>query len=51
MWKSVSLDKYLRCRSRLEAYIYIDDMMIKDNLGLNLYVVFATCFVVVILEN
>ena len=31
--------------------VYIDDIIMIDNLGLNLYVISATCCVVVILEN
>jgi len=39
---------WIKIRSLL---VYIDDIIMIDNLGLNLYVVSATCCVVVILEN
>jgi len=39
MWESMRLDKYLSCRSSLEAYSWISNMILDDDLGLNLYVV------------
>jgi len=39
------------CESSLEAFLWIDDLTLDDNLGLNLYVVPTTCHVVVISEN
>lgn len=47
----MNLGKYLRCGSRLKAYLYINDMIMKYNLGLNLYVVSAMYHIVIILEN
>jgi len=38
MWKSVRLGKYLGCRSSLEAYLWIGNMILDDNFGLNLYI-------------
>ena len=51
MWKSVRLNKYLECGSNLEAYLWINNVILKDNLNLNLCVIFITCYIVIILEN
>ena len=47
----MSLGKYLRCRLSLGAYLFIDDMISKDDLGLNLYIVLTTYHIVMVLEN
>ena len=51
IWESVILDKYLGCRSNLEAYPWISDLTSDNNLGLNLYIVFTTCYIVIILGS
>ena len=51
MWKSVRLSKYLGCRSSLEAYLGIGDMILEDDLGLNLCIVPTTCHVAIILDG
>jgi len=50
MWKSIRLDKYLGYKSSLKAYLWIDNMISNNDLGLNLYVVLTTCFMVIILN-
>jgi len=49
--KSVRLNKYLDCRLSLEAYLWIVDMILKYNLGLNLCVVPTICYIVIILDQ
>ena len=51
MWKSIKLDKYLSCRSSLEAYPQIGNMILNNNLGLNLYVVLTIYYMIVILDQ
>jgi len=51
MWKSVSLGKYLRCESSLEAYSWMDNIILEDNLGLNLCIVSTTCCIIIISED
>jgi len=51
MWKSIKLDKYLEYRLSLETYLEISDIILEDNLGLNLYVVLTTCYIVMILDS
>jgi len=45
------LDKYPGCRSSLEAYLWINNMISDNNLGLNLCIMPIVCYVVVILNN
>jgi len=47
----VRLGKYLGCRLSLEAYLWIGNMILGDDLGLNLYVVSTVCYVVIISDN
>ena len=51
MWESTRVGKYLDYRSSLEAYLWISNMNLEDNLGLNLYTVLTTCYIVIILDN
>ena len=46
----IKLDKYLDCESSLEAYSWIGDMTLDNNLHLNWYVMSTICYVVVILD-
>ena len=51
MWKSMRVDKYLGCKSSLKAYLQIGNIALEDNLGLNLYIMLTTCYMVVILDG
>ena len=51
MQKSIRLGKYLEYGSSLEAYLWIDNMTLDDNLSLNLYIVPITCYVIIILDG
>jgi len=44
------LDKYLDCRSNLEAYLWMNNVISDNNLDLNLYIVLTIYYVVVIPE-
>ena len=48
MWKFMRLDKYLGYKLSLEAYSWIGDVILKDDLGLNLYIVSIICYIVII---
>ena len=51
IWKPMRLDKYPGCRSSLEAYLWINNMISDNNLGLNLCIMPIVCYIVVILNN
>jgi len=51
MWKSIRLSKYLEYGSSLEAYLWIGNMTLDDNLSLNLCIVPITCYVVIISDG
>ena len=51
MWKFIRLGKYLGYRSSLGAYSQIDNVILNNNLGLNLYVVSTVYYIVVILYS
>ena len=35
----------------MKAYLWIDNIILEDNLVLNLYIMFTTCYIIVILED
>jgi len=45
------LDKYLGCKSSLEAYPQIYNMVLNNNLGLNLYVMLIINYIAIILDD
>jgi len=47
----MGLDKYLDCRSSLEAYLWMDNLTLDDDFGLNLYVISTTYHIIVILGD
>ena len=47
----MGLDEYLRYESSLEAYPWISNVTLDDDLGLNLYIVLTTCYIVIILGS
>ena len=47
----MGLDEYLRYGSSLEAYPWISNVTLDDDLGLNLYIVLTTCYIVIILGS
>jgi len=47
----MGLDEYLRYGSSLEAYLWISNVTLDDDLGLNLYIVPTTCYTVIISES
>ena len=49
--KSMRLGKYLDCRPSLEAYPQIDNVILDDNLGLNLYIISTVYHIIVTLDN
>jgi len=51
MWIFVRLSKYLGCRSSLEAYPQISNMILDNDFGLNLCVVPTVCCMVIILND
>jgi len=51
MWKSMRVDKCLGCESSLEAYLWICNMTLEDNLGHNLCSMLTTCHMIVILDG
>ena len=51
MRKFIRLSKYLEYRSSLEAFLWISNMILDDDLSLNLYVIPTTCYIVIILNR
>ena len=49
--KSMGLDKYLDFGSNLEAYLQVGNITLGNNLGLNLYIILTTYYMVVISKN
>jgi len=47
----MGLDKYLSCKSSLEAYLWISNMTLNNNLGLKLYVMLITYYMIIISGN
>ena len=47
----MSLIKYLRYGLSLGAYLWIDNIILEDNLGLELFVVPTTCHMVIISQD
>ena len=45
------LDKYLDCRSSLEAYLWTDNVILDDNSGFNLYVIPIIYHMITTLDN
>ena len=48
---SKRLGKYLDCKSSLEAYLQIYNMILDNNLGLNLCVMLTVYYMVIISDN
>ena len=51
MWKSVRLNKYLKYELSLKANLWMYNIILENNLGLNLYVMPITCYVIIISKN
>ena len=49
--KSIGLDKYLDFGSNLKAYLQVSNITLDNDLGLNLYIIPTTYYMVVISEN
>ena len=45
------METYLGYESNLEAYMWMNNVTLDDDLSLSLYIVFTTCYVIIISEN
>ena len=47
MQKFIRLNKYLSYKSSLEAYSWIGNISLDNNLSLNLYIVLIICYIII----